>query len=31
MIGVSVNKALRAALLEEEQQGCRKECCGFLK
>ncbi|PNF35123.1 Exosome complex component RRP42 [Cryptotermes secundus] len=30
-IGLSVNKALRAALLEEEQQGRKKECFGFLK
>jgi hypothetical protein len=30
-IGLNVNKALRAALLEEEAQGRKKECFGFLK
>jgi hypothetical protein len=30
-IGLDVNKALKAALSEEEQQGHLKQCCGFLK
>lgn len=30
-IGLNLNKALKAALLEEREQGRVKECCGFLK
>jgi len=30
-IGQNLNKALKAALLEEREQGRVKECCGFLK
>jgi hypothetical protein len=29
--GQNLNKALKAALLEEQEQGKVKECCGFLK
>jgi hypothetical protein len=30
-IGLDLNKALKAALHEEEQQGRLKQCYGFLK